>query len=642
MVALGFSAELGRFLVKLSGPNFDKLVEICRDLRCHFEAVVETDGGVWPGCWTFTRGQLPDVIKKINEVERFDPDTSPFGIENRSLSPEETEYVRRSLDSSCFREPPYGDYQRIDVLKLIRQNRYYLAYDMGLGKTYTIITAYNHFFKWGDIDRLLVIAPPESVYNFKNELLRFSLFATDESKIYVADAENREPFSLDVTVAIMTYNTFRMLVEDEYYETHDKKKRKGKDGKAHKIKPKPTGPMAALEAWGRVGLVCDEAHALGNIDSSQTRYVLLNRTSFTHRYLLSGTPAPNSVAQWYPQVKLLDASLVDPDYISWLEDVAVLGTKWSDTAPRYFRPERVKTFLDKISPWVIRRFNEVDLPPLIIDPIFIGMNQKHRLLYEALTVDALAVIKRENNGELVPKKVAEKFPYITQMLDDPCLLDGKIDPEFSSVLYNIVKRWKFSDNSKIEAFDSLVEKYIDDQQKQIIIWGGHPASLDRLAERYAQYEPTVIHGQRLVECTWNRITNETAVETFKNDNQGKYDAVERFKHRPNKKMLIASYLVLGSAINVTQAKRQLFWDRSWSLTYWLQSPKRSHRIGQTESVFINPIVIEKTLSYLQHETLERRVDLNRFMFDRKSLEPGRWREIFLGSVNPEELLAKRL
>jgi SNF2 family DNA or RNA helicase len=637
MVAFGFSEDLGRFLLKLSGPNFDKLVMICREQRCHYENLVETDTGVWPGVWTLTRGQLPDIIKKINEVEPFSPDATPFGIEDRSMPPEETEYVRRRLDPSCFRAPPFGDYQREDVLKLIQQNRYYLAYDMGLGKTYVVITTFNHLFKWGDVDRLLVIAPPESIYNFRSEILRFSTFATDVSKIYVADAENRSPFNADSVVSIMTYNTFRMIVEDSYYDTHDKKKRKGKDGKQHKIKPKIDGPMSDLESWGKIGLVCDEAHALGNIDSSQTRYVSINKSAFTYRYLLSGTPAPNSVAQWYPQVKLLDASLVDPNYVSWLEDVAVLGTRWSDTAPRYFRPERVKTFLDKISPWVIRRFNEVDLPPLIIDPVVVGLNAKHRQLYQALTVDALAVIKRENDGQLIARKVIEKFPYITQMLDDPCLLDGKVDQEFSNSLYNLVKHWKFSDNSKIESFDSLVEKYIDDQEKKIILWGGHPDSLDRLAQRYAQYEPTVIHGQRLVEYTWNRAKRAADVETFKNDTEGKHDAVERFKQRPMRKMLIASYLTISSAVNITEAKRQIFWDRSYDLKYWMQAPKRSHRIGQDEPVFINPLVIKDTLSATQHKMLEDRKDLNRFAFDRNMITVERWRDIFLSRVPVEEL-----
>ncbi len=631
MVTVGFAPDLGKVLIKLGGPNFDKLVLACKECRCHFHSSIETDAGVWSGVWTLSMGQFPDLVKKIKEIEPFEYDFESMGLEDPIEIGPETEYVRRKLRDDCFIAPPYGEYQKTDIRRLICQSRMYLAYDMGLGKTYTVITTLNHLFAYDEVRRVLILVPPESLYNFRSELLRFSTFANEEN-IYVATANDRDPFRPEIKVAIMTYNTFRLLVEDRYYESHDKKLVKGKNGRSRKKKPMIRKPVLGLESWGeeKLALVCDEAQKLGSIDSSQTKYVLLHRDTFKYRYLLSGSPAPNRPSQWYPQVKLIDASLVPKNYIDWLEDVAVLGTKWSDTAPRYFRPDRVKSFMDKISPWVIRRFNEVDLPPLVFEKVPLRLNESHQKLYEAFVEYSLAIVKKENDGRLVPKKVVEKFPFISQVLDDPCLLKGKIDPEYSSSLHRLIERWSFEDNSKMEALDSLVERYIEEQGKRIIVWSGHPLSLDALAERFARYNPIVVHGERVADISWSPSSRRILTEEYRTSTQDKHNAVERFKQDPSRKILIASYLVVSSAVNITQASRQIFWDRSWNFEYFLQAPKRSHRIGQEESVFINSLVLERTLSMIQDRILDSRGDFNRFMFDADSMPMNRWRSIFLG------------
>ena len=59
-----------------------------------------------------------------------------------------------------------------------------------------------------------------------------------------------------------------------------------------------------------------------------------------------------------------------------------------------------------------------------------------------------------------------------------------------------------------------------------------------------------------------------------------------------------------------EAPRQIYWDRIWDAETFAQSLKRSHRIGQTEKVIVNPLIFIGSFEEEQDAELNKRLDFN--------------------------------
>jgi SNF2 family DNA or RNA helicase len=110
------------------------------------------------------------------------------------------------------------------------------------------------------------------------------------------------------------------------------------------------------------------------------------------------------------------------------------------------------------------------------------------------------------------------------------------------------------------------------------------------------------------------------------------DQVELFKTDKKHKVLFASYLVLDSAVNIVEATRSIFWDRSWDLEHTLQAMARNHRIGSLEKVIISSLVCDETLDCLVDLNIGTKGALNNKFFDLSSLTQEEYKLIFEGKV----------
>lgn len=359
-------------------------------------------------------------------------------------------------------------------------------------------------------------------------------------------------------------------------------------------------------------------NCIKNRTARQSKVLNIHRHFFDFRYLLTGTPDPNGVEGFYNQINFLDKFIIGRDYYSWLKSIAKLGTKYSEYGVQYFYEDKVSDFIESIKPWVSREFTKgnIDLPELIIKNIYIELSDEQRKIYEELISYTLSIIKEEH-GEIIPREVENKFPFILQALDNPSLLKGKIDKERSYSLFKRVEKWKFKDHSKLDACFSLVSKYLD-ENKKIIIWSGHPLTMNELNEEFKSFNPIMIHGQ--IDFPKN-----CSKEEHKNF------LLEKFKTDKKHKILLASYYVLSTAVNITESSRSIYFDRSINPVNWMQSVKRNHRPGQTDTVIVNPLILENTYDERLDRDLNRKDKLNNNIMNRDSLTINEWKQLFLGA-----------
>jgi len=599
--------ELG---IEIYGDNFEELKDTLKDYHFQYNPTWHYREHVW------TKPKVPSAKRALFELRKIE-DFPMTRAQAKMFEPTpETEKLDLEYNPDFLVGEPLGEYQKQGIISGITNSRFYYAWEMGLGKTYGVIGVLNHLWHYKVGDNVLILAPSESLFNFKVEILTFNTVGLKEEDVQVVMTSDENPFPSEAKILIMTYNTFKIFSHRKYTE---------KTGKTPTYKVKRSirfryrKPPLEIENWGKERiLIADEAHLLKNRSTQWTVVARLHKDFFRFRYMLSGTPYPNGIEELYSQLEILDKGIIGEDYNTWLETVAELGDSWSEYSISGYKPDEIEKFVRRLKPWMSREFAEhnLELPPLHEKKIYFDLSEKQRKLFQELATLTLRMVKEEK-GRLTAREVENKFPFLLQAVEDPCRLKGKIDPLLSPKLHKMVEKWKFKDNSRLFSCDALLERYIKEDKHKTILWSGHPETMDRLAEYYKKYNPIVIHGQTVapkgVDLKLHR-----------------HNLLETFKHDPKHKLLIASYVVLNSAVNIVQAPRAIYFDMSDNLVHMLQSLKRNHRKGQTQTCIANRLIGWKTLEMRKDRRLDKKTELNDGLTNLDSIPKEDWVKIFEG------------
>ena len=596
-VICSISKDDEEFMVSIVGghPNFTELVVVLRD-RFHgrFERHnVETANNRFiKNPWLFDLHLALPICKAIQEIDKD------------FIIPEWTSKINYSkdIDFKRFRSvinpelvksewKGKTDYQKQGVLRGLSQNRLAWYYDMGLGKSFIMQTVMNHLICWGRLNKYIIVCPPEGVINIALECIKFSSFFLSWNDIYIVDTKHRNPFDFpDKKVIIMTYRNLIMLHDDYYKKINNKK--------ASKIVRKNYIPWSIL--GDKLCLVLDEVQNIKNHNSKTWKIVDKSKVFFEYRYILSGTPSEKFTADLWTQMRFLHEESVAKDYYDFLRSIAVLGTKFSQYAINYYKEDCVNDFLESVKYLIDRKKSEgnIDLPLVIYEPIRCQMSPKQEYLYKSIVDQVLMTIKEQENGRITLHKLQNKFPYLSIVLHDPCVLqDGDLASNMAnlSIAYQL-KDWHIEDNGKFSIASSLLEKYTNEKRK-IILWSSHPKIIDILCEKFSQYKPYKLHGQTVVnkgESVAER--NASICNDFCNDKSSF--------------LLIANPSCLSTAVNLIPVTRMIFWDRVWRAITYMQGIKRANRIGSTEPLLVNNLICFSSIEEYQNAEIEKRLEFN--------------------------------
>jgi SNF2 family DNA or RNA helicase len=596
-IRIGISED-EEFLVTFPGENnsFTSLLEVMRRYGGKFNHNKRTlTGDNFSKAWVFDSHLSRIICEEIKCVEpRF---LIPSWV-NELNSAQDKDFVkfRANIDPACVKSAWAGDFQRKGVLRGISQNRLALYWEMGLGKSFTIQTIMNHLVHWGRINKYVVLSPPEGVINMALECIRFSSFGLAWNDIYIVDTSHRDPFDYpEKKVVIMTYRNLIMLHDDAY------KKQKGNRGSS--IIRKNYIPWEKL--GDKLCMVADESHNIKNSKSKTWRILDKAKCFFEYRYIMTGTPAPKYTADLWTQMRFLHETSVASDYYSFLRSIANLGNQYSSYAVNFYYEDRVKVFLDGVEYLISREktADNLELPPIIYEPIRIQMPPKQERLYKALVNLTITTIKQEEGGRVAFRKLRNKFPYLSMALHDPCIIqEGKIaESQTSPVIVSMLRSWNIIENGKYEVAKSLIEKYADEDRK-IILWSGHPKIIDLLAEKFNEFNPYKLHGAVVVNKGESVSERNAAI-------------CNAFIRDKKSNLLIANYDCLSSAVNLVEVTRMIFWDRSFDSSVYVQALKRANRIGSTEPLIVNLLIFFNSIEEYQDREIIKRTNFNNALWE---------------------------
>lgn len=352
------------------------------------------------------------------------------------------------------------DYQKYGYrwLKYVTDNSLgaCLADDMGLGKTLQAIALLAKIHE-KKRRRSLVIMPKSLIYNWENEIARF----TPQLKIGVYYGINRDFKSLeDVQVVLTTYGTVRNDIENLM---------------KHKFEI----------------IVLDESQNIKNINSQTTKAVLLLNAK--KRIALSGTPIENNLLELYSLFRFLNPSMFGTVQM-FTNNYIVPIQKYSDTST-------IKELRKKIYPFLLRRVKKEvlkDLPDKIEKLIYVDMNDEHRKYYEERRKYFYSMLEKNNtvNGEVDKFFVLQAINELRHIVSSPEIDDRKIISSKKEVLMENI----------IEAIEN---------GHKVLVFVNYLSSIERICESLKE------NKIKFLKMTGQTKDRQSLVDKFQNDSRYK-------------------------------------------------------------------------------------------------------------------------
>ncbi len=294
-------------------------------------------------------------------------------------------------------EPPYhlkmilrpyqvAGYQWLNYLKDIKWGGI-LADDMGLGKTVQALSFMDHFKTDNGKLKALVVCPTTLIYNWENEIKKFTPKLTYRIHHGATRTRDREQL-IDHDVTITTYGTLRsdikllLSVEFDY-------------------------------------VILDESQAIKNPASKVTKAAgLLNAK---HRLCMSGTPLQNNTFDIFAQMNFLNPGMLGTMEF-FRQEFAIPIDKFGEQD----RKEHLKKIL---YPFILRRTKEQvakDLPEKQEMILWCEMEDEQRKIYDAYRNDfrdkILGTIQ-EQGIQRSQLTILQGLMKLRQICDSPAILN---------------------------------------------------------------------------------------------------------------------------------------------------------------------------------------------------------------------------
>jgi hypothetical protein len=306
--------------------------------------------------------------------------------------------------------------------------------------------------------------------------------------------------------------------------------------------------LAQIE-WDAV--IFDEGQYLKNFNSLTAQSARALKAA--HKILLTGTPIEN---------KLLDLwslmSCVMPGALGTQSSFKREFQDSGDAESRLRLSRRARPFL-------LRRTKEevaLELPPKVEEDIRVAIEGKQEELYQAEIKVARQHLLKIQNGEQLDQ---ERFNLLTSLLRlrqiccHPALAGLKDESAVSA---------------KLEALVDLLEPIIEEGNK-ILVFSQFVEMLRLIEERISN-----------LGCPLFKLTGKT-------ENRG--DLIMNFRSTPGAAVFLISLKAGGSGLNLEAASYVILFDPWWNPAVENQAIDRTHRIGQTKTVFAYRLLVRDTI-----------------------------------------------
>lgn len=467
-----------------------------------------------------------------------------------------------------YRVKPF-DHQRTHLDLRRNTPRWGLFWDMGTGKSKTILDNFQHLFIAGEVNTLIVLAPNGVHRNW----------ITDEVPVHLPE------WMLEMTECLF-WNTGR-----SHSLTY---KNRLRELLAHPGPVIVTLPYTAvitknskdflhtiLEAR-KCFYVSDEAHHFKAPNAKRSKTIHASCKYSHWRRVMTGTPLLQGPFDAYSIMKFLDLGFWKKygldNFAMFKSHFGVFarqefrgGTRQVDLCVGYQNLEELSGILKEHSDRVLKD-DVLDLPPKLYTKRYFELTKEQRRIYDELKDEYLTWL---TETDMVTAPLA-----ITRLLRLQQVVSGYLPTEDGeNPIFEIP-----GGNPRLDLLADAVEEV----STQGIIFAKFTLDIDRIMsllgpEKAVRYDGKVSDDQRAKN---KKLFQDGKVQWF-----------------------VANQGVAGEGLTLVQAKTVIYYNNTHKLGQRLQSEDRAHRPGQTHSVAYEDLIAEDSVDMAIVDNLRKKRDM---------------------------------
>lgn len=318
-------------------------------------------------------------------------------------------------------------------------------------------------------------------------------------------------------------------------------------------------------------MVLDESTRIKSRTTKQSKAILKLSRNVKRRYILTGTPMPNSPTELYSQFLFLDPAILGGHFFAFRDRYCIMGGYQGYQVVSYKNVPELSEKISKNSYRVLKK-DCLDLPEKVYSKIPLSLEGDQKKSYEELAKNLVT--------EVAEKQVTAPV-LISKLIKLKEILAGFIKADDGTII-------RLKQNVKMDALKDIIEDLPSD--RKIVIWTYFREEIKMVSELVDPAATVILSGDTPLDA--------------------RGVLVKRFQEDPKCRFFIGQQKAGGLGITLTAANYCVFLTNDYSPEVRLQAEDRLHRIGQVNKVTYYDLVCKATLDVVTLSMLRRKVKLS--------------------------------
>lgn len=328
-------------------------------------------------------------------------------------------------------------------------------------------------------------------------------------------------------------------------------------------------------------LIVDEAHKLKNRETLMNKSTtsIVDHFPFANVFLLTGTPLLNTPEELFSLLHLIDETN-HPNLNRWLE--TNFRQEWvpnllGSYSYKFTKPRNEEAFKEKMSKYMLRRLKSdvLDLPErtfVTIECELVGKQLEH---YKSARDLALLVLQQEDQQKAIGiPNILAQITRLKQVLISPTLIDLLSNEDGTP------------EGCKLYELANIVE---DSGDQKIVVF----SQFSKAIHQYHHYFSKLGY-----KC-----------EKITGDDRKTRDEAERNFQEGDSKIIFVSMKAGGLGLTLTAGSICVMLDDYWNPAINLQAMDRLYRMGQNNAVTVYSLIVRNSIEDKIRKVLSRKQGL---------------------------------
>lgn len=507
-----------------------------------------------------------ELLDKLSTLVKLPPRISAYrdelmkvqtAVDDMRIKENVTPIIQPPVKANLFQHQVRG--YNMALINFTLRRGFGFLFEMGCGKTLTAIAVAGTLYSERKINKLLVVAPTSVCSVWPEDFGKFADFPHLE-KIMLGTKSQRlkqlkelESFPCEaLKVAVVNYES---VWRDDIFDK--------------------------LVEFNADMIICDESQRIKTHDAQQSKAMHKLGDLARYKLILSGTPVQNNAVDLYSQYRFLDPTVFGNNFYKFRNRFCVMGGFNRRQIVNYKDLDLLIKKEHSIAYRVTKK-EALDLPEQTFETRYITLTPSEKKLYNTLKKESATELA---NGETISAStVLTKLLRLQQFTGGFVIADGEEKPQQIG-------------SGKINALEDIVDDYVIDSGKKLVIFARFRAELDLI--------------QNLLDK--KKLKYGVIYGDIKLSDRG--EIVKDFQENEETKVFLAQIDTAGLGITLTAADTCVYYSVNFNYAAYSQSLARIHRIGQRNTCTYIHLTTKGTVDELIMKALHKKEDLAKTIVD---------------------------